>query len=88
MSKATEHVVTIRPDGGLEFIYNDDLALVLTEGQADVRRASHVEPASGGGWTADLTPSGGPVLGPYPLRREALAAELAWLRDRMALGAA
>ena len=42
-------------------------------------RASHVEPAPGGGWTADLNPSGGPVLGPYPLRSDALAAERDWL---------
>ncbi|WP_242687916.1 hypothetical protein [Alienimonas californiensis] len=42
-------------------------------------RASHVEPADGGVWTADLSPSGGPVLGPFPLRSEALTAEADWL---------
>ena len=48
-------------------------------GAARTVRASHVEPAPGGGWTADLSPVGGPVLGPYPLRSAALAAEADWL---------
>ena len=32
-----------------------------------------------GDWFADLAPVGGPRLGPYHLRGEALAAEVAWL---------
>ena len=48
-------------------------------GEQTVARASHVEPHRAGGWTADMNPSGGPVLGPYPLRSDALAAERAWL---------
>ena len=48
-------------------------------GDARTVRASHVEPADGGGWTADLSPSGGPLLGPFPLRSAALAAEAEWL---------
>jgi hypothetical protein len=30
-------------------------------------------------WQVNLRPSGGPVLGPFPLRTDALAAEVAWL---------
>jgi len=45
------------------------------------RRGSHVEPDSAGHWTADLSPVGDPILGPFATRSEALAAEIAWLRD-------
>ena len=54
-------------------------------GLAAVRRASHVEPDDSGMWHADLAPSGGPVLGPFGKRSEALAAEAAWL-EAHALG--
>ena len=46
----------------------------------------HAEPDRPGGWTADLAPLSGPVLGPYRLRADALAAELAWIDDRLAGG--
>ena len=48
-------------------------------GQTQIRRASHVEPDGHGEWWADLSPVGGPRLGPCGLRSEALAAEVAWL---------
>lgn len=74
--------VIIAPDGTIIFIYSDDLVELLDIGQSDVRRASHVEPVSGG-WTADMSPVGGPVLldngSPFKLRTDALAAEVAWL---------
>lgn len=55
--------VVIR-DGQAQFIYDDSLVDLLLEGQATVRRASHVEPHhKGGGWLADMRPSGGPVIG-------------------------
>jgi hypothetical protein len=65
----------------LRFVYDDALATLLDLGRAEVRRASHVEPAAGGGWTADMGPVDGPVLGPFRLRGEALAAERRWLAD-------
>jgi hypothetical protein len=72
-------VITIKPDGTLAFIYEDRLRLLLDLGAADVRRASHVEPTGDARWTADLRPVGGPVLGPFELHSEALAAERAWI---------
>jgi hypothetical protein len=48
-------------------------------GVPDIRRASHVEPNADGGWWSDLSPVGGPRLGPFGRRSEALAAEQAWL---------
>lgn len=76
--------VTIE-DGALRFIYNDGLAELLTLGGSRVTRASHVEPAPGGGWIADMAPSGGALLGPFALRQEALDAEVAWLQQHRGL---
>ena len=50
-------------------------------GDLSIRRASHVEPDAQGRWWADLAPVGGPTLGPFNRRSEALTAELAWLQD-------
>lgn len=76
--------VLVLPDGRLRFVYADELAALLGAGTAQVRRVSHVEPTPAGEWTADLTPVDGPVLGPYPLRRDALRAEREWLEKRLA----
>ena len=54
-----------------------DLAVI---GDVTIARASHVEPAPGG-WAADMAPVGGPCLGPFASRGEALKAEVAWLND-------
>lgn len=61
-------------DGSARCIYNE--ALDLREiGKLQITRASHVEPDAEGYWWADMGPSGGPVLGPYGSRSEALGAE-------------
>ena len=81
-STKQEFSIAISPDGSLSFIYDDRLADLLDEGEAVTRRASYVEPSENG-WTADLAPVNGPVLGPYRLREQALAAEVAWLREHL-----
>jgi hypothetical protein len=48
-------------------------------GRLTIARGSHVEPDQTGDWFADLAPVAGPRLGPFKLRSEALAAEVAWL---------
>lgn len=68
----------IDSNGALRFIYKDEFVGLLDEGNAEIKRASHVEPTENG-WNADLSPVGGPMLGPYTLRQEALDAEVAWL---------
>ena len=73
------HDLRIAPDGEIMFIYNDDLAGLLTLGQAEISRASHVEPEPAGGWAADMSPVAGPKLTGFTLRSEALAAEVEWL---------
>lgn len=72
--------IFVRPDGAIEFLYEDGLRPLLELGPATITRASHVEPTPDGWWTADLAPRGGPVLGPFTLRQEALDAERAWLK--------
>jgi len=80
MSTQTSEIVC-RADGTLAFIWDDDLAPLMDAGNATIRRASHVEPSDGGQWEADLSPVGGPKIGPFLLRRDALAAEVNWLRS-------
>ncbi len=68
----------ITADGTVRAIYDESVDLTVL-GPPVITRASHVEPDAHGHWLADLAPVGGPVLGPFPLRSEALAAEHAWL---------
>lgn len=97
MTSGSSHVDIIVEDGNLTALYEDlestlgtevdRLGAVLDRPVADcTRRASHVEPAPGG-WTADMTPVGGPVLGPVPLRRDALALERRYMADHFGVGA-
>jgi hypothetical protein len=65
--------------GTLELIYADDLRPLLDLGCATITRASFVEPTLDGRWTADLSPVGGPTLGPFLLRDQALREERTWL---------
>ena len=71
--------IFVSPDGTVEFLYEDDLRPLLDLGSAIITRASHVEPTADGRWTADLAPRGGPLLGPFTHREEALHAERRWL---------
>ena len=72
--------VIISPTGGLRCLHHDAFDWSAL-GPRTIRRAAHVEPDANGDWFADLAPVGGPRLGPYRLRGEALAAEVAWLID-------
>ncbi len=75
--------IDVSPDGTMRMIYDDALVDLLGQGHVTIRRASFVEPHPDGGWFADMAPSGGPILGPYRLREEALRAEMAWLENRL-----
>jgi hypothetical protein len=70
--------LVIGPAGRVLALYGEDLDL-SSLGRLSIARASHVEPTPDGRWTADMRPMIGPVLGPFALRSEALAAEHAWL---------
>ena len=66
--------------GNVRCIYAETLDL-RGLGRPSIARASNVEPDSAGRWIADLAPVGGPKLGPFDKRTDALAAEVQWLRD-------
>ena len=68
----------ITPTGQVRCIYAEDLPLAEL-GRLNISRASHVEPTHNGQWTADLSPVHGPLLGPFPDRSTALAAEHTYL---------
>ncbi len=68
----------IRPGGTVQCVYGEEVDLHAL-GELHIRRASHVEPDEEGRWWADLSPVGGPRLGPFLSRSLALRAEAAWL---------
>ena len=70
--------LVILTDGTARCVYAEAIDLHAL-GDPTVWRASHVEPDDRGWWRADLSPVGGPVLGPFDRRSDALAAEAAWL---------
>ena len=83
MTSEMELVVGV--DGMARCIYDE--ALDLREiGRLSITRASHVEPDAEGYWWADMGPSGGPVLGPYGSRTEAVGMERQWLLFSRSLG--
>jgi hypothetical protein len=71
-------VLVIDRSGDVHGLYDERLDLSVL-GVLTIRRASHVEPDAEGQWWADLDSVRGPVLGPFPRRSDALAAERAWL---------
>ena len=78
MTEPNEMELVVGVDGGVRCIYDESLDLRAL-GKLQITRASLVEPDSVGSWWADLGPVGGPVLGPYASRSEALQAERGWL---------
>jgi hypothetical protein len=76
----TAMTLVIGPDGTARCVYGEAIDLHAL-GDPTVTRASRVEPDANGRWTADLSPVGGPVLGPFDRRSDALAAEIRWLDD-------
>ena len=70
--------LVIEPGGQVRCLYEEAIDLT-TLGKATIQRASHVEPDAHGLWWADLGPVRGPLLGPFPVRSEALEAERRWL---------
>ena len=75
-------IIHITTDATIRTVYSDRLDLKRI-GRTIIKRASHVEP-SGDGWAADLSPVGGPTLGPFAKRQQALDAEVDWLHRNIA----
>ena len=74
-------VLIVSPLGIVRYLYDEAIDLSAL-GAVTITRASHVEPDAHGQWWADLTPVGGPHLGPFGRRSQALAAERLWLEDQ------
>ena len=72
--------LVIESGGNVRCVYGEVIDLAAL-GSLTIARGSHVEPTDDGRWTADLSPAGGPVLGPFDRRSDALAAELDWLES-------
>ncbi len=68
----------ILPGGTIRCVYGEAIDLHAL-GRPHIRRASQVEPDGQGRWWANLAPVGGPLLGPFARRRDALDAEQGWL---------
>jgi hypothetical protein len=71
--------LVVGADGVARCIYDEGIDLRKI-GTLKITRASHVEPDREGFWWADMGPSGGPMLGPFASRSEALGAERGWLK--------
>ena len=71
-------LIRVAVGGELRAVYHDELAALLRQlGGLRVFRASHVEPSDvADAWQADLSPVGGPLLGPYSTQEEAKCCEV------------
>jgi hypothetical protein len=70
--------LVVDPSGSVHCVYGEAIDLAAL-GRLTIRRASRVEPDDDGKWWAELAPVGGPMLGPFDQRGQALEAERAWL---------
>jgi hypothetical protein len=70
--------LVVQSNGSIRCVYDEAIDLAAI-GSLTITRASHVEPDNQGRWFADLAPSRGPLIGPFPQRTAALEAEHAWL---------
>ena len=76
--------LVVAHDGSIKAIYAEEIELGVL-GQPVITRASHVEPIEQGRWITDLSPVGGPVLGPFHQRSDALKSEQLWLESNWLL---
>jgi hypothetical protein len=78
---SSKHTVSIKSNGTIRFVYDDELEALKHAGPSHTRRASFVEPDDEGRWVADLSPINGPVFGPFRLRKTALDSERDWIEE-------
>jgi hypothetical protein len=72
----------IAATGQVRCLYGEELDLGSL-GSPTICRVSHLEPTECGRWTADLSPIGGPILGPFAQRSQALVAEARWIEAHL-----
>jgi len=82
-------IITVKPDGTMQFVHDDRLRGLLHQGAASIKRASNVEPGDliqGQDplkWYASMALSCGPLLGPFDTRQAALDAEVEWINTNV-----
>jgi len=82
-------IITVKPDGTIQFIHDDRLRGLLQQGVASLRRVSHVEPGDPTKgqnpleWYTEMLAGGGRVLGPFETRQGALDAEVEWVNTHV-----
>jgi hypothetical protein len=64
-------------------IYTEDIDIAALGNVQSITRASHVEPTDGNQWAANMGPVGGPVLGAFDKRSDALTAEIHWIEQNI-----
>lgn len=75
-------LLSISAEGDLLAIYNDDLADLIAENGAEIKRVSQVEPCERcGQWSVRMT--NGIYLGCFKLRKDALEAEMDYLTAQL-----
>jgi hypothetical protein len=84
---ATIVELVIEGSGMVRCLYGEEIDLPEL-GRLQIQRASYVEPDLQGAWHADLSPIGGPTLGPFGRRTQALDAERSWLETHWLVQAA
>lgn len=83
MNNRNKRLKLVIKGGDILAIYDDSLVAMFGEAEkVTTRRASHVEP-DGDGWSADLSPVGGPLLNGFKTRKEALDAEVRYLDEKV-----
>ena len=75
--------IRINPGGTILSLYTEDVCLNNLGNIITIKRASHVNANCLNQWEADMGVSGGPVLGPFSKRSEALEAEITWLNKNI-----
>jgi len=75
--------INVRNNGTIQLIYTEDIDILSLGKVKSITRASHLDANGDNQWEADMLPSGGPVLGPFPRRSEALRAEEEWINNNI-----
>ena len=71
--------IRINPDGTAVMIYTVDIDIAALGNLQSITRASLIEPTNRNQWAADMRPIGGPVIGAFDKRSDALTAEIYWI---------
>ena len=78
--------IKLNLDGTAIMIYTEDIDVTEIGDVQSITRASRVEPVNRNQWAADMRPVGGPVIGTFNKRSDALTAEVNWIEENILEG--